>query len=1024
MKNIQNYNYSDKFFFNEDQINNNYSFKNKDYISNNNYNNQKDFINNNNNNIINSDRNEQYINNIFNANVNENNNYLNNNDKNEGNIFGLNFHQDEDADNEIVNSLHFSKFDLNNKKEGNFINDNSNQTNNIFKLSNINNNNYNNTNNYEQKIKKNRNIISNCMKNSLIIEDEPFQISVSKYSESNMENNSIFNNSKANKNNSNINNNNQNNYININNELDFDIKEYNIKNNYSINNYNENKKEENTYNNKNNINQQKTKKIKNKINKSNRKLEEQNISNNNLLSNNNNINHNKNANINKSNSKKISYMTHYKSFNSKTNPLNNKKHNEKIHTDKNSQYKDFNNKPNQNTYNIENNNLKFNNASNNISIHNNNNFNLNKLNNNNYNSNRIYNMNKNYFSKFNTNEYNSIKEENFKKLYTKNQKAELDMVRGCFIYDKKYFNFDIKNGLDTVNYIKFIKPTEPIIQINYRNIGKFYPLIRKKFLNETSNNNYHHSIINNKINNNHKMNLKKYLTIQDKNSSSIFNEFTSQYESINKKNITDNNYNNNISSNKKIKKNNKALMLKKNNFHEYNNNNIINNIINKCDMNNNYIEKENNNYNKLDKDGISIRLKQKIYDWLVDIDIIKDKIIKKESIPTLCINGVLLCDLINRCEGKNEILKGIIRRTATRSQIQVNINKVLEYLRSLEKFPSRHLWDNIEISKGNSLIIWELLDDIYHYYGNKIKYNIGIRKNNSKNSLNRTFTKPKINTKLNKKDNNYYSNTPLISRKMLTLNDIKNKNNDNNEDSLYINNNNNNINNKTKYSKHSHTPIISKKMKNKIKPINNNNIYDININKKIFNNYDNYKKINKKEKQYKYNSINNDYDYASNFNYKKTESSNRNNLNHTNDNFYESKMFSIDNSNDNVNIKDYKNKKTEHSNENTKRRMFDVSSIYTDRFFNVEKSNKSFSVNNGFYKKGKIQNNLNNINISRYNIRSNNQSFYSTNPENRMRNKGCFLLFEKSSANKLKEKIGAFNKYNTNEVETLDIKDF
>ena len=40
-----------------------------------------------------------------------------------------------------------------------------------------------------------------------------------------------------------------------------------------------------------------------------------------------------------------------------------------------------------------------------------------------------------------------------------------------------------------------------------------------------------------------------------------------------------------------------------------------------------------------------------------------------------------------------------------------------------------------------------------------------------------------------------------------------------------------------------------------------------------------------------------------------------------------------------------------------------------------------------------------------------------------MRNKGCFLLFEKSTINKLKEKMGTLNKYNTNDFETLDIKD-
>ena len=47
------------------------------------------------------------------------------------------------------------------------------------------------------------------------------------------------------------------------------------------------------------------------------------------------------------------------------------------------------------------------------------------------------------------------------------------------------------------------------------------------------------------------------------------------------------------------------------------------------------------------------------------------------------------------------------------------------------------------------------------------------------------------------------------------------------------------------------------------------------------------------------------------------------------------------------------------------------------------------------------------------------------NVENKIKNKmGCFLLFEKSSVNKLKEKIGVFSKYNnTNDIETLIFKD-
>ena len=81
-------------------------------------------------------------------------------------------------------------------------------------------------------------------------------------------------------------------------------------------------------------------------------------------------------------------------------------------------------------------------------------------------------------------------------------------------------------------------------------------------------------------------------------------------------------------------------------------------------------------------------------------------------------------------------------------------------------------------------------------------------------------------------------------------------------------------------------------------------------------------------------------------------------------------------------------------------------------------------MNNDAYNKKRKNNNFvannKNIGFSRY---GNNQSFYSTNLEANRKNKGCFLLFEKSSINNLKEKIGNFNKYNVNDLDTLDIKD-
>ena len=133
-------------------------------------------------------------------------------------------------------------------------------------------------------------------------------------------------------------------------------------------------------------------------------------------------------------------------------------------------------------------------------------------------------------------------------------------------------------------------------------------------------------------------------------------------------------------------------------------------------------------------------------------------------------------------------------------------------------------------------------------------------------------------------------------------------------------------------------------------------------------------------------------------------------------------MFSMDTSMDNKSNKNSK-KYSKINNNNNKifPKNLDISSISSDRNFIPQKNNKSFSVNNGNYNLNKknIINNNRNIGLSRY---GDNQSFYSTNLEGNRKSKGCFLLFEKSSINRLKEKIGNFNKYNTNDLDTLDIK--
>ncbi len=40
-------------------------------------------------------------------------------------------------------------------------------------------------------------------------------------------------------------------------------------------------------------------------------------------------------------------------------------------------------------------------------------------------------------------------------------------------------------------------------------------------------------------------------------------------------------------------------------------------------------------------------------------------------------------------------------------------------MRGIGKFNNRHLWSNTEIAKAEPKVIWELLDDIWHYYTSK-----------------------------------------------------------------------------------------------------------------------------------------------------------------------------------------------------------------------------------------------------------------------------------------------------------------
>ena len=283
------------------------------------------------------------------------------------------------------------------------------------------------------------------------------------------------------------------------------------------------------------------------------------------------------------------------------------------------------------------------------------------------------------------------------KAYTKRQKAIINMTRGILSVNNKIFN--IETSMLKLKYAKFIKPTEPIIEVCYNNIKKYNVISR---LNE----------MNQRINS---------TPIKKKNNVIYRQSVTAKKDTQPMMNITEDN----------------------------------------------------------DDRTVSIGIKTKIYNWLIDIGIIKEKLISMNNIPNICINGVLLCDLVNRCEGREERIKGIIRKTTTRSQIQVNINKVLFYLRSIEKFSSKHLWSGNEIAKGNKIVIWELLNDIFIYYAKRKGYTKATSLNNTMNR-----SKSKSNTSLlqKQKETDIFNDDSISSftNSNMNISNISNVNNRNN----------------------------------------------------------------------------------------------------------------------------------------------------------------------------------------------------------------------------------------------------
>ena len=123
---------------------------------------------------------------------------------------------------------------------------------------------------------------------------------------------------------------------------------------------------------------------------------------------------------------------------------------------------------------------------------------------------------------------------------------------------------------------------------------------------------------------------------------------------------------------------------------------------------------------------IDMALKVKIIDWLSnEVRLLKPTPDNTQLIANFhqfCRTGVIFGDLINRLNGRNEIIKGMHRNPpkGNMSQIMANFNKIMDYFKEFPRFCSRYLWSQTEIIAGNQEIIWGFLDDIWHWAHQKI----------------------------------------------------------------------------------------------------------------------------------------------------------------------------------------------------------------------------------------------------------------------------------------------------------------
>ena len=425
---------------------------------------------------------------------------------------------------------------------------------------------------------------------------------------------------------------------------------------------------------------------------------------------------------------------------------------------------------------------------------------LDKINNIIYYPTKYKNNNDNYFknTKKNFGEENRINEICFKKDNNSKNYNRRNINNIFGIFNNKIYS---SQEDEQTNFFKILKLTNPILDVD--NFDKINPkLIINKEQNgikkESLEDNFKENNFNNNINRKNYINKFKSINSTLENErGAFFSRLKKQknnekyYQKFKKEDSPIKNLINNMDAfEKKIKRQNSYILGKneKNrnklnnlienkrslsylNLNNKDNNNAADNISKTYNTNNNNIKVDNKNNNEIDK--------KEIYNWLLYLNIIKKENANLILLPELVSNGIILCDIINLHENGSNKINGIIRKISSEEEALININKALDYLKKLEEFPKRHVYDNELIFEIEDKVIWELLYDLYNYYSkeeDRIKFKFKEEKIKNLNNKNSSKNNEKNPLFLNKEKYSYQ--IPELNNNKFS--EISNKNKHNN----------------------------------------------------------------------------------------------------------------------------------------------------------------------------------------------------------------------------------------------------